>query len=67
MHSSNQRTCFELVPLAEMTANEKRKAMEGLMFLTKKREGSIKGRTVYNGKPTHEWLSREDAASPRVF
>ncbi|MGC8483977.1 MAG: hypothetical protein ACP5OE_10090, partial [Thermodesulfobium sp.] len=26
----------------------------------------IKGRMVYNGKPTREWLSREDAASPTV-
>jgi hypothetical protein len=25
---------------------------------------SIKGRMAYNGKPTREWLSREDAASP---
>jgi len=34
------------------------------MFLTEKRDGSIKGRMVYNGKPTREWLSREDSASP---
>jgi hypothetical protein len=24
----------------------------------------VKGRMVYNGKPTRGWLSREDAASP---
>ncbi|MGC9211833.1 MAG: hypothetical protein ACP5FU_06765 [Nitrososphaeria archaeon] len=36
------------------------------MFLTEKRDKSIKGRMVYNGKPTREWLSREDAASPTV-
>jgi len=34
------------------------------MFLTEKRDKSIKGRMVYNGKPTREWLSREDSASP---
>eukprot|EP00980_Cylindrotheca_fusiformis_P025108 scaffold13089_cov64-Cylindrotheca_fusiformis.AAC.1 len=38
--------------------------MEALMFLTEKRDGTIKGRMVYNGKPTRDWLSREDAASP---
>ena len=38
--------------------------MEALMFLTEKRDKSIKGRMVYNGKPTQEWLSREDSASP---
>jgi hypothetical protein len=35
-----------------------------LIFLTEKRDKSVKGRMVYNGKPTSEWLSREDAASP---
>ena len=38
--------------------------MEALMFLTEKKDGTIKGRMVYNGKPTREWLSREDSASP---
>ena len=36
------------------------------MFLTEKRDGSTKGRMVYNGKPTREWLSREETASPTV-
>jgi hypothetical protein len=31
------------------------------MFL-KRRDKSIKGQMVYNGKPTRRWLSREDAA-----
>ena len=34
------------------------------MFLTEKRDKSIKGRMVYNGKPTRAWMSREDSASP---
>ena len=34
------------------------------MFLKKKQVKSIKGRMVFNGKPTREWLSREDSASP---
>ena len=50
--------------IAELTPEERRKAVEALMFLTEKRDGSIKGRMVYNGKPTREWLSREDSASP---
>ena len=36
------------------------------MFLTDKRDESVKGRMVYNRKPTREWLSREDYASPTV-
>jgi hypothetical protein len=34
------------------------------MFLGEKRDGTVEGRMVYNGKPTREWLSREDSASP---
>ena len=47
-----------------MTQVERRKAQQALMFLGEKRDGTIKGRMVYNGKPTREWLSREDSASP---
>ena len=36
------------------------------MFLTEKRDKTIKGRMVYNGKPTREWLTREDSVSPTV-
>ena len=41
-----------------------KKAQESIRFLTEKRDGEVKGRTVYNGKPTREWLSREETASP---
>ena len=36
------------------------------MFLTEKHDQSFKGWMVYNGKSTHEWLSRKDASSPTV-
>ena len=40
--------------------------MEALIFLAEKRDGSKKGRQVYNGKPAREWLSWEESASPTV-
>jgi hypothetical protein len=40
--------------------------MEAVMFLTEKRDGTIKGRLVYNGKPTREWINKDDSASPTV-
>jgi Reverse transcriptase (RNA-dependent DNA polymerase) len=40
--------------------------VDALMLLTEKKSGVVKGRMVYNGKPTREWLSREDATSPTV-
>jgi hypothetical protein len=47
-----------------MTDEEKRKALEALMFLTEKRDDTIKGRMVANGKPSREWLNRENSTSP---
>jgi hypothetical protein len=49
-----------------MNAKEKKRAQAALMLLMEKRDGSVKGRCVYNGKPTREWLSKDDAASPTV-
>ena len=43
---------FTPIDVAELTPQEKRKSMEALMFLNKKRDKSIKGRMVYNGKLT---------------
>ena len=64
MDQLHQRNCFYPMAIADLTPDEHRKAVEALMFLTEKRDGTIKGRMVYNGKPTREWLSREDSASP---
>ena len=60
----HQRNCFTPIEIKGKSDEWKRKAMEALMFVTEKRDGTIKGRMVYNGKPTREWLSREDSASP---
>ena len=34
------------------------------MFLSEKKDSTIKAKMAYNGKPTREWMSREDVASP---
>jgi hypothetical protein len=56
--------CFSPRDVSTMTAEKKRKALEALMFLTEKRDKSIKGRMVANGKPSGKWLDREDSTSP---
>jgi hypothetical protein len=48
----------------EMKPSKRKKAQMALMFLPEKRDKSVNGRMVYNGKPTRVWLSRKDAASP---
>ena len=60
----HKRTCFTPVSIKDMTESERKKAQLALTFLTEKRDGTIKRRTVYNGKNTRKWLSREDTASP---
>ena len=56
--------CFTPIDISKLSQEEKKKAQMALLFLTEKRDGSIKGCMVYNGKPTRDWLSREDSASP---
>jgi hypothetical protein len=60
----HKRTCFAPLKVMKMKPSKRKKAQIALMFLTGKRDKSVKGRMVYNGKPTREWLSQEDAASP---
>jgi hypothetical protein len=64
MDQLHKRNCFTPMDIFKLSAPEKKKAQEALMFLMEKRDGTIKGRMVYNGKPTREWLSKEGAASP---
>ena len=47
-----------------MTQEEKRQAQMALTHSTEKRDSNIEGRTAHNGKPTREWLSREESVSP---
>ena len=46
------RNCFVPLSVKSMSLSEKRKAIKALMLLTKKKTGKVKGRMVYNGKPT---------------
>jgi hypothetical protein len=60
----NNRDCFYPMLVSSLTESEKEKALEALMFLTEKRDKSIKGRMVANGKPTRVHHTREEATSP---
>ena len=62
----HDRKCFRPVHICDMTNDEQRKAQIALAYLSEKRNGDVKGRVVYNGKPTREYLGREDSSSPTV-
>ena len=66
MDQLHGRAVFKPVHVSDLTESEKAKAQGSLMFITEKRDGKIKARTVYNGKPTREWMSKEDTRSPTV-
>ncbi|KAL7565950.1 hypothetical protein ACA910_008408 [Epithemia clementina (nom. ined.)] len=64
MKQLHDRVCFVPVNIADLTPSEKARAMESLIFLTEKRDGSIKGRTCANGSVQRQWMDREETASP---
>ncbi|CAJ1948819.1 unnamed protein product [Cylindrotheca closterium] len=59
-----QRECWKPIHVEDMTDLEKRRAQDAMMFLAEKNTSEIKGRCVYKGDGTREWLSREDSSSP---
>ena len=63
----HNRTCFRAIVVSELTHQEKLRAVESLMFLSRKETGEIKSRLAYNGKPTQAWIGKEDKASPTVL
>ena len=66
MGQLHERECFKPRDASKLTKEEKRKALESLIFLTEKRDGRIKGRTCANGSKQREWMSKEDTSSPTV-
>lgn len=60
----HKQNCFTPRDIKTLTHEEKHKTQDALMFLTKTRDGKIKGRLVFNGKPARQWLGREESTSP---
>ena len=67
LQQMHDRQCFKAIAVRELVRREKQRAMEGLMLVTQKRDGGVKARLAYNGKPTREWVSREGKSSPTAL
>ena len=50
----------------ELTEAQRATVLESHLFLKKKRDGTIKGRTVAGGNKQRDYISKEDASSPTV-
>jgi hypothetical protein len=66
MRQLHDRDCFRPIDVNSLNQQEKQRALESLLFLVEKRDGTIKARTCANGSVQREWMSREDVSSPTV-
>ena len=66
MKQLHERDCFKPIHKAEMNDIEKTRALESLIFLTEKRDGTIKARHCANGSTQRQYMDREAVSSPTV-
>ena len=64
MEQLHVRKCFKPVLVSTLSQIERKRAQIAMMLLTEKRCGKIKGRMVFDGRKTREWITKEDSASP---
>ena len=66
MKQLHDRECFKPIKMDTLNPTERKRALESLIFLTEKKDGSIKARHCANGSTQREYMSREDVSSPTV-
>ena len=64
MKQLHDREVFAPIHVHELTAQERKRAMESLIFLVQKQDDSIKARTCANGSTQREYTERDESASP---
>ena len=62
----HDRGVLEPKHFGELTREQRVRALAYLMFLKQKRDASIKGRGCADGRKQHDWMTKEDSASPTV-
>ena len=67
MKQLDDREVFYPINVNDLTDQERRRAMESLLFLVEKRDGKIKARFVANGSSQRAYMGREQSASPTVM
>ena len=60
---------YEPLEASNLTWEEKKEALNSLLFVTEKRNGDIKARNVADGskQPTYDGYDKKDGASPTVL
>ena len=57
MKQLHHRLCWKPTHIEGLSESDRRKAMESLIFLTEKRDGRIKARTVADGSKQRLWMT----------
>jgi hypothetical protein len=60
------RNTFNPKHWRELSQVQRQTVLESHMFLKQKRDGKIKGRTMVGGSKQRDYISKEDASSPKV-
>jgi hypothetical protein len=60
------REVMQAVSKSDLTYDKRRGALQYIMFLKEKRCGKIKGRGCADGRPQHDYMTKEDTSSPTV-
>lgn len=66
MKQIHDRKGFQPIHKTTMSRVERQRAMESLIFLTEKRDGTIKARHCANGSTQRSYMEREEVTSPTV-
>ena len=67
MKQLDDRKVYYPINVNKLTDQERRRAMESLLFLVEKRDGKVKARFCANGSSQREYMGREESASPTVM
>ena len=67
MKKFHDREVVKLLLPREITPTVKVTALEYLIFLKKKRDGTIKGRSCADGRPQRLYKSKDETSSPTVY
>ena len=60
------RETFAPLDYNTLSQDKKNHILESHLFLTEKKDGTIKGRTVAGGNKQRDYISKEDSSSPTV-
>jgi Reverse transcriptase (RNA-dependent DNA polymerase) len=66
MQQMIDRDCFEPIHRSELNETEQKQAMESLIFLSVKKDKSIKARHCANGSTQRSYMEREEVSRPTV-